>query len=188
MGAINIQHSRPWTVADVLALDEDRRYRYELLEQSLVISPAPSVRHQRASHRLANLLETAARSASARVEVLQSINVTLPSGLVVPDIVVADADATAEADVSIDAEAVLLVIELVSPGRGTMDRAFKPVLYAEAGIPVYGRLESDPAPMLVISELHDGRYIEHATAPAGALTRVYAPFPFEIDPGQLVRR
>ena len=182
------QHGGPWTVEDVLALDEDRRYRYELLGESLVMSPAPGLRHQRASRRLANLLEQAAHAAGAPVEVLEAINVTLPSGLVVPDIVVADAGATVEDGVSIDAEAVLLVVELVSPGNATMDRRFKPMLYAEAGIPAYWRLENDPAPMLVISELNNGRYLERTTALSGAVTRVETPFPFEIDPAGLARQ
>jgi hypothetical protein len=60
--------------------------------------------------------------------VLEAINVILPSGLVVPGIVVADAAATATDAVSIDAEAVLLVVELVSPGNKTMDRRLKPLL------------------------------------------------------------
>jgi Uma2 family endonuclease len=182
------QHGGPWTVEDVLGLDEDRRYRYELLGESLVMSPAPGLRHQRASRRLANLLESAALAAAAPVEVLEAINVTLPSGLVVPDIVVADAGATVEDAVSIDAEAVLLVVELVSPGNSTMDRRFKPLLYAEAGIPAYWRLEADPAPMLVISELEGGHYLERTTALPGAVTRVDTPFPFEIDPAGLARQ
>jgi Uma2 family endonuclease len=182
------QHGGPWTVQDVLALDEDRRYRYELLGESLVMSPAPGLRHQRAAYRLHVALDAAARAAGAPVEVLEAINVTLPSGLVVPDIVVADAGATAEDAVSIDAEAVLLVVELVSPGNATMDRRFKPLLYAEAGIPAYWRLEADPAPMLVISELEGGRYLERTTALSGATTRVDTPFPFEIDPTGLARQ
>jgi len=184
----SIEHNGPWTVEDVLALDEDRRYRYELLGESLVMSPAPGLRHQRASFRLHVALDAAARAVGAPVEILEAINVTLPSGLVVPDIVVADAGATAEDAVSINAEAVQLVIELVSPGNKTMDRRFKPMLYAEAGIPAYWRLESDPAPMLVISELEKGRYVERTTALAGALTRIEDPFPFEIDPAGLVRQ
>jgi Uma2 family endonuclease len=182
------QHGGPWTVEDVLALDEDRRYRYELLGESLVMSPAPGLRHQRAAYRLHVALDAAARAAGAPVEILEAINVTLPSGLVVPDIVVADAGATAEDAVSIDAEAVLLVVELVSPGNATMDRRFKPMLYAEAGIPAYWRLEADPAPMLVIAELESGRYLERTTALSGATTRVETPFPFEIDPAGLVRQ
>lgn len=182
------QHGGPWTVEDVLALDEDRRYRYELLGESLVMSPTPGLRHQRAAYRLHVALDAAARAASAPVEILEAINVTLPSGLVVPDIVVADAGATAEDAVAIDAEAVLLVVELVSPGNATMDRRFKPLLYAEAGIPAYWRLEADPAPMLVISELEGGRYLERTTALSGTVTRVDAPFPFEIDPAGLARQ
>lgn len=182
------QHGGPWTVEDVLALDEDRRYRYELLGESLVMSPAPGLRHQRAAYRLHVALDAAARAAGAPVEVLEAINVTLPSGLVVPDIVVADAGATVEDGVSIDAEAVLLVVELVSPGNATMDRRFKPLLYTEAGIPAYWRLEADPAPVLVISELEGGRYLERTTGLSGAVTRIDDPFPFEIDPAGLVRQ
>lgn len=78
------EHHGPWTVTDVLALPEDRTVRYELLGESLVMSPAPGLRRQRASRRLANLLEGAADTVGAPVEVLEAINVTLPSGLVVP--------------------------------------------------------------------------------------------------------
>ncbi|MFK0238851.1 Uma2 family endonuclease [Streptomyces vinaceus] len=176
------QHHGPWTVESVLALDEDRSHRYELVGESLVMSPAPGLRHQRASYRLHVALDAAAQTAGATVEVLEAINVILPSGLVVPDIVVADAGATAEDGVSIDAEAVQLIVELVSPGNKTMDRKFKPMLYAEAGIPHYWRLEFDPAPRLIVSELADGRYTEKTIALPGTTTRVQAPFVFEIDP------
>lgn len=181
-------HNGPWTVADVLALPEDRTVRYELLGESLVMSPAPGLRHQRASRRLANLLEAAAQAADAPVEVLEAVNVTLPSGLVVPDIVVADKDATVEDGVSVDAEAVQLVVELVSPGNKTMDRKLKPLLYAEAAIPHYWRLEFDPAPRLIISELDGGRYTETVIALPGTTTRTEAPFLFEIDPAGLARQ
>ncbi|MEU5436456.1 Uma2 family endonuclease [Streptomyces sp. NPDC020719] len=181
-------HNGPWTVADVLALPEDRKVRYELLGESLVMSPAPGLRHQRASFRLHVALDAAAQAAGASVEVLEAINVTLPSGLVVPDIVVADAGATADDQVSIDAEAVQLVVELVSPGNKTMDRKLKPLLYAEAAIPHYWRLEFDPAPRLIVSELDGGRYTETTIALPGIVTRIEAPFLLEIDPAGLARQ
>ncbi|MCL7382175.1 Uma2 family endonuclease [Streptomyces sp. 35G-GA-8] len=182
------QHHGPWTVDDVLGLPEDRSVRYELLGESLVMSPAPGLRHQRASYRLHVALDEAARAAGAPVEVLEAINVTLPSGLVVPDIVVADAGATAEDGVSIDAEAVQLVIEVVSPGNRTMDRKLKPMLYAEAAIEHYWRLELEPAPRLIVSVLDGGRYAEKTTALPGVTTRIEAPFPLAIDPATLARR
>ncbi|MGW1375676.1 Uma2 family endonuclease [Streptomyces sp. NPDC002446] len=187
MGVAGFTHHGPWTVDDVLGLPEDRSVRYELLGESLVMSPAPGLRHQRASFRLHVALDEAAGAAGAPVEVLEAVNVILPSGLVVPDIVVADAGATAEDGVSIDADAVQLVVELVSPGNKTMDRKLKPLLYAEAAIPHYWRLEFDPAPRLIISELDGGRYVERATALPGVVTGVKEPFPFEIDPAALTR-
>ncbi|MER6105283.1 Uma2 family endonuclease [Streptomyces sp. NPDC001832] len=183
-----IDHTGPWTVADVLALPEDRTTRYELLGESLLMSPAPGVRHQRASFRLHVALDAAARAVGAPVEILEGVNVVLPSGLVVPDLVVADAGATADDPVTVDIEAVQLVVELVSPGNRTMDRRIKPMLYAEAAIPHFWRLELDPAPMLVVYELHGGRYVERTTALAGATTRLDAPFPFAIDPVGLSRQ
>ncbi|MFF4830444.1 Uma2 family endonuclease [Streptomyces sp. NPDC001315] len=186
--SIAIDHTGPWTVADVLALPEDRTTRYELLGESLVMSPAPGVRHQRASFRLHVALDAAARAAGAPVEILEGVNVVLPSGLVVPDLVVADAGATADDPVTVDIEAVQLVVELVSPGNSTMDRKVKPMLYAEAAIPHFWRLEFDPAPMLAIYELQSGRYVERTTALSGATTRLDAPFPMAIDPAGLTRQ
>ncbi|MER6443444.1 Uma2 family endonuclease [Streptomyces sp. NPDC001185] len=139
------------------------------------MSPAPGVRHQRASFRLHVILDAAPRAGGAPVEVLEAINVTLPSGLVVPDIVVTDAGATAEDTVSVDADAVQLVVELVSPGNKTMDRKVKPLLYAEAAIPYFWRLEFEPAPRLIVSELRGGRYVKTTTAFAGATTAIRAP-------------
>src|SRR5690242_8679656 len=143
--SIATDHTGPWTVADVLALPEDRTNRYELLGESLVMSPAPGVRHQQASFRLHVALDTAAWAAGAPVEILEGVNVVLPSGLVVPDLVVADAGATADDPVTVDIDAVQLVVELVAPGNRTMDRKVKPMLYAEAAVPHFWRLEFDPA-------------------------------------------
>ncbi|MEU9730285.1 Uma2 family endonuclease [Streptomyces sp. NPDC048002] len=186
--SVAVDHTGPWTVADVLALPEDRTTRYELLGESLVMSPAPGIRHQRASLRLAMILHRAAAASKAPVEVLEAINVILPSGLVVPDIVVTDAGATAEDAVSVDADGVQLVIELVSPGNRMVDRKFKPMLYAEAAVPYFWRLEFDPAPMLVAYELAGGRYEERVTALAGTTTHLDAPVPVAIDPAELVRQ
>ncbi|MFF0142804.1 Uma2 family endonuclease [Streptomyces sp. NPDC005227] len=186
--SVATDHTGPWTLADVLALPEDRTTRYELLGESLVMSPAPGIRHQRASFRLHVILDAAARAFSTPVEVLEAINVVLPSGLVVPDLVVTDAGATAEDTVSVDADAVQLVVGLVSSGKKTMDRKLKPLLYAEAAIPHFWRLEFEPAPRLIVSELRDGRYVETATALTGITTQIRAPFPVDIDPAGLARQ
>ncbi|MEY9962400.1 hypothetical protein ABIA33_000426 [Streptacidiphilus sp. MAP12-16] len=74
-----------------------------------------------------------------------------------------------------------------APGNKRMDRSIKPGLYAEAHIPSYWRLEFDPAPSLVVSELYGARYREVVTATTGVITRIRLPFPIEIDPGTLHR-
>ncbi|MGW4895069.1 Uma2 family endonuclease [Kitasatospora sp. NPDC004240] len=185
--SVAFDHEGPWTVEDVLALDESN-HRYELLDGTLMMSPAPAVNHQRASRRLANLLDTAAIAAGAGVEVLEAVNVRVPFGLFVPDLVVVDAEATADDPVAVDCEAVRLVVEIVSPGNRRMDRGIKPGLYAEAAIPHFWRVELAPAPHVVAFELVEGRYKETATFPAGAEAVFDAPFEVRFDPRALTRR
>lgn len=74
------------------------------------------------------------------------------------------------------------------PSSGSSNRKFKPMLYAEAAIPHFWRLELDPAPMLVVYDLQGGRYVERTTALPGTTTRLETPFSVEIDPAGLSRQ
>ena len=61
MGAVTtLPRSRPLTVADLAQMPEDG-HRYELIDGALVVTPAPSWEHQRASLRSGARLETRAR-------------------------------------------------------------------------------------------------------------------------------
>ncbi|NYI07645.1 Uma2 family endonuclease [Allostreptomyces psammosilenae] len=182
-------HAGAWTIEDVLALEDDGKHRFELWGDALVMSPAAGFKHQRASRRLANLLEAAAEAAGAPVEVLEAVNVVLPSGMCVPDIAVVENAAAATDPVTVDAEAVWLVVEIVSPspaGR-RIDRMVKPLLYAEGVIPGYWRLELQPVPELVVAEWQDGRYVERLVAEPNRTTLIEKPFPVSVDPMDLVR-
>lgn len=184
-------HPGPWTIADIEALpDMGDHTRYELLGPGvLTVSPAPGTRHQRASRLLATLLDAAAARAGADVDVLEAVNLEIPGErLTMPDIVVVDGP-TADTDPTrYSPEAVWLVVEIVSPGSKATDRAIKPDLYAEAGIPTYWRLELEPAPRLIASTLRDGQYAETATIHAGQRGTLSQPFPIDVDPGELPRR
>ncbi|MFC8567536.1 hypothetical protein ACFUIW_17440 [Streptomyces sp. NPDC057245] len=79
------------------------------------------------------------------------------------------------------------MVELVFLGSSTMDRKVKPVLYAEAAVPHFWRLEFYPASMLAAYELQGGRYVERTTALSGTATHLNAPFSFAIDPMGLAR-
>ena len=84
----------------------------------------------------------------------------LPDGkLLVPDVVVVAARAVGETTTRVPCEAVLAVVEVVSPSTVSIDRAVKPVMYADAGIPGYWRVELQGTPKVVACSLSCGRYV-----------------------------
>jgi Uma2 family endonuclease len=185
------EHTGPWTPDDVEALpDTGDHARFEVYEGGvLVVSPAPGVAHQRASYWLHRALAQAAASAGADVDVLEAVNVALPGNkLVVPDVVVVAAEAVDETTTRLPCEAVLAVVEVVSPSTVSIDRAIKPAMYAEAAIPVYWRVELQDRPRIVVSSLSRGRYVTRGTPTAGTRGRLTRPFAVEIDPADLTRR
>jgi Uma2 family endonuclease len=189
MSVAHEDHYGPWTVEEVLALGEDRGQRRELMRDTLVMSPAPGFKHQRACSRLWYLLDSAVQASGAPFEVMERVNVILPDGLFIPDIALVDAAAAAEDPVTCSADAVHLVVEIVSPssmGRKT-DRLIKPPYYAEAGIEYLWRLELEPTPALIVAELEAGRYADRLVAESGTPTLIEKPFPIEVDPGALLR-
>ena len=193
MSTALVEHTGPWTPDDVEALpDAGDHARFEVYEGGvLVVSPVPGVGHQRVSYRLHRALAEAAIATSADVEVLEAVNVALPGGkLLAPDLVVADADADAvgETATGLPCEAVQAVVEIVPPSTASIDRAVKPAMYAEAGIPVYWRVELQGTPKIVACFLSRGRYVTRTTLVAGTLGRITRPFPVELDPADLTRR
>src|ERR1022692_1022602 len=162
------EQTGPWTADDVEALpDAGDHARFEVYEGGvLVVSPAPGVGHQRASYRLHRALAQAAITAGADVEVLEAVNVALPGGkLLVPDVVVVEAEAAGAATTRIPCDAVLAVVEVVSPSTVSMDRAIKPVMYAEASIPVYWRGGVEAVPKIVVGSLRRGRDVNRTPPP-----------------------
>lgn len=183
---VAVRHPEPWTVDDVYALPDDGM-RHELLDGTLLVSPPPSVRHQLAARRLVDVL---AAAAPPDVEVLEAVGVSVPAGLLVPDVVVARADAVHAGPRELAAADVLAVVEVVSPSSRSTDRRWKPAAYADAGIPVFWRVELDPAdgPVVTVHALADGTYAQVATLAAGVRGSLGKPFPVRLDPGALLGR
>ncbi|MEV5774251.1 Uma2 family endonuclease [Streptomyces antimycoticus] len=186
--SVAFSHAGPWTLDAVLALPEDTSQRVELVGGQLMMSPAPGLPHQRASHRLHVLLEQAAEAVGADVEVFEAINIVVPDGLLIPDLAVIDAAAAEASPVAVPAHDVLAVVEIASPSTRVTDRKLKPTLYAAAGIEHYWRIELEPAPRLLASRLRNGSYTDQPPLLAGAVARLEEPFPIEFDPGSLARR
>ena len=155
--------------------------RIELLDGSLIVSPAPSVAHQQLARRLAHLLE---EGAGPDLVVVEAVNVRLRSGrIVLPDVVVAQ-----EGSLTVfDASEIELVAEVVSPGNAAADRVVKMQLYALAGIRWYVLAQVEPIE-LRLYRLDDGHYVEHEVVGKGGTLRLTEPVQVDLDTGRLVRR
>jgi Uma2 family endonuclease len=178
-----LDHPGPWTEEEFLALPDEGQ-RHELLDGSLLVTPAPSSEHQQVARRLANALEAAAPDGW---EVVEAVNVRVaPSRILIPDVVVTSRTGDT---LVYDAAEVALVAEVVSPSTLATDRLLKPELYAAAGIGCYLRMELTAAsPELIAYRLSGRAYVEHGRARPGRTLLLPGPIELEIDPGALLRR
>jgi Uma2 family endonuclease len=143
MSVALVDHTGPWTADDVEALpDAGDHARFEVYEGGvLVVSPAPG---WAISGRPTGctVLWPSGPHCGRRCRGARAVNVALPGGkLLVPDVVVVAAGAVGETTTRIPCEAVLAVVEIVSPSTVSIDRPVRPVMCAEPGIPVYWRVE-----------------------------------------------
>jgi Uma2 family endonuclease len=189
-------HVRPWVRAEVMALPEDG-HRYELIDGGLIVNPPSAPRHQGVSFFLHYLLYRAATDAGAPVVIREAIGISMPEGnLLIPDLLIAKADAASLGMPLVDPQDVLMVAEIVSPGSRRRDRTVKPYMYAEAGIPFYWRIETDKftdlaqaLPVVVVHELvGQTEYAVRHVVGAGEILAVDEPFPVKFDPAELLSR
>lgn len=171
-----------WTISDIDALPENG-LRYELVDGVPRVMSPPKLKHQRAQRRLVNLVEDAAPSG---LTVADGVGVILaPDQRPIPDLVVIrDVDPEL---CNFPAAQVLLAAEIVSPSSRSDDRFRKPGLYAQAGIPVYLRVELDPPHIVAYGLGPGGRYVETGRAEPGQVLVLTEPFSVTIDPASLLR-
>jgi len=170
------------TRADLWAMPDDGR-RYELLDGAIIVSPPPSIRHQRAVLRATVLL---ADAAGPGLEVLPA-----PLGLFFPDEDYLEPDVMVfDPGVVVDDEVrggmPLLVVEVVSPSSSRRDIGDKLTRYQDEGVQHYWVV--DPVdPRLRVWQLVDGAYVEIADVSGDEEWTAGAPFPVTVRPADLVR-
>ncbi|MEZ0364604.1 Uma2 family endonuclease [Mycobacterium sp. pUA109] len=139
------------TIAEYTELGADDRYRWELQEGNLVMSPSPSPDHMLASYELCGQLKT---QFPDEVVVIQDVDIDLqldrgdqPGTSRRPDLVVVKRAAVQRVRAEgglLRASEVVLVIEIVSPGSRRTDYVIKRAEYADAGIPHYWIVDLQP--------------------------------------------
>ncbi|MEU8102861.1 Uma2 family endonuclease [Nonomuraea muscovyensis] len=175
----------PFTVDDLLKFPDDGN-RYELFNGSLLVSPSPAPLHQRAIRRLERILEDAA---PLDLEPLGTVNLRVSAvDYYIPDLVVVPVERTEAVPLMFSPRDIRLAVEVVSPSTQARDRGFKTGAYAEAGIPVYWRVEMDEGPTVYVYELDGETYGPPAAHKAGTVVALQKPYPITFDPAVLLSR
>jgi Uma2 family endonuclease len=146
------------TLDEWAALPEYERYRIELCEGVLVVSPHPGYLHQHVAFALVDVLD---RQLPDELCVLGDVEVLLPGEpptVRCPDVIVVDR-ALVEADPDrATAADVRLVVEVTTGGSGRTDRVTKFSEYAESGIPQYWIVDLVEPAVLAVFTLENGWY------------------------------
>jgi Uma2 family endonuclease len=123
-----ITDQRAWTVADVWALPADPHRRYEVVDGTLLVTPAPSLVHQRAVRALLRVMHDYARAVDVGEAIPAPFDIVLDDRtLVQPDVCVIP---TASGPESLP----LLAIEVLSPATARYDRLVKRARYQRSGV------------------------------------------------------
>jgi Uma2 family endonuclease len=139
-------------------LPEYERFKVEVVEGVLVVSPRPKVFHQRAISSLSGLLNDQLPRALEAIAEVELIVEKAPLTIRIPDIVVVPTVYADSNPPSVEVEAVRLAVEVLSDGSRRTDRVTKFAEYAEAGIRRYWLVDIAEPISLTAYVLVDGAY------------------------------
>lgn len=177
-----LPRDHPWTVDDLAVLPDDG-LRYELVDGTLLVSPAPNKAHQRCVGRLYLLLTAACPD---DLEVFLSPTDYQPTSTrsLQPDLLVVRRDDPGPAAVTTP---LALAVEVLSPSSRSVDLLLKRELYEQAGVRAYWVVDPAAATVTVWTAGSGGRYEEPRMATGAHDLRLVDPFPVRIVPTDLVR-
>jgi Uma2 family endonuclease len=178
--SVSLFHRRgPWTVDDLDDLPDDGN-RYELVDGSLIVSPAPAKPHYRAVTRLHRLLVVQAPKKYA-VGGNGGVATKSKRTYFIPDLFVTEDAALDGSDATFRPDEVYLAVEVLSPSNRATDLVLKRHYYAEMGIPRYWIVDPQARTLSVLA-LDGDRYGDEFVVKAGQAWRTGEPFPLELDP------
>ena len=175
-----LPQSRPLTAAD-LELMPDDGHRYELIDGTLIVTPAPVPRHQVMVGELYLLLR--ACCPPGLQVLLAPLDVVLAQDTVMqPDLLVTRRTDLTERNLP---TAPLLAIEVASPSTRLVDLNLKRARYEQAGCPSYWVVDPHTV-SLTAWELHDERYIEVAHVVGNEVFEAGSPYVVRVVPADLL--
>ena len=175
-----LPYGRALTRDDLDALPDDG-HRYKLLDGSLLVTPAPSTRHQSVAAQLFLLLHAAV--AADHVVLFAPLDVVLAEDTVLqPDLLVAPRAAFTDRDLP---GAPTLAVEVLSPSTRRIDLLVKHDRYRSAGCEAYWVVDPEE-PAVVAWRLKDGDYAEAGRASGTDALELSRPFPVRVVPADLL--
>lgn len=181
MGTVTIlPRSRPLRRADLESMPDDG-HRYELIDGALVVTPAPSYRHQRVVGRLFTLLDS--HCLAELVVLFAPFDVALDDDTVLqPDLLVARREQITESDLP---AAPVLAVEVLSPSTRRIDLTLKRSRFEAAGCTSYWVVDPDEL-ALTVWELVDGTYAKTDHVVGEHVHRAQRPFDVDVRPASLL--
>jgi Uma2 family endonuclease len=188
MGSVTIAeawpgHGQQFTIEDLDRMPDDG-HRYELLDGTLIVSPAPGPLHQRVAVVLTHILESACPE---ELVVFPNVDVRLAAASALePDAVVARPWDVSGARL---VRTPLLVAEILSPDSALRDLNLKKAAYERFGVPSYWVVDRDlDRPTLRAFELAEGTYTEVAHVADDQVFHAQRPFRVDVVPRCLVAK
>ena len=175
-----LPRSRPLTEADLEAMPDDG-HRYELIDGALVVTPAPSLRHQAVLRQLT--LRLSPQVPPRHTLLFAPFDVGIDEHTVLqPDLLVAR-------DEDLDARRLngppVLAVEVLSPSTRRLDLTLKRARYEAAGCAAYWVVEPE-APAITAWHLLAGEYVETARVRRNQVLEVEQPFPLRLPIAEIV--
>lgn len=135
-----------FTADDLPRLEGTLDDRFELLDGDIVMMAPANHWHNTAMARLRTMLEAHAPDDTV---IVTEQGVNLGASVPVPDLMAVSRSSVTARSYAFVPTDIHLAVEIVSPRTKTKDRKFRPVQYAEAGIPVFWRVENEDDAMVI---------------------------------------
>jgi Uma2 family endonuclease len=166
-------------------LDIPHGWRAEILEGTIVVSPAPANRHNLVASMLhEQFILHFHNQHSWRVFQTQAVELRATGDVYIPDLVVYPQEKHPIDGVVTPAEHALLVVEITSPSNAEHDRKRKVWGYAHGPVPLYLLVDphaSDGPQVMLYSRPKDGTYQTVEQVSYGEEIRLPAPFDLTVD-------